>query len=263
MFEFEDTYDSVDSIPEEYRGLYGESDNGFTLNDGARGIVSAYRGTAEALATERSKLKNVNAESAGRRADLKRFDELATSLGLELGEDGAAAAISAHIDELSGQVKNGSEIKVNMEKIKADAERRIQEATAASDDKLARMQNSLSTYLVDREAQAAIVAERGASELLLPLVKQFCKVVEDEGSYAVRIVDDNGDVRSDGKGGFMGVAQFVSEMKTNKSYARAFESEAPAGTGSNPGNSRKPVNTNTASENKSAVDKIRAGLANR
>jgi hypothetical protein len=55
----------------------------------------------------------------------------------------------------------------------------------------------------------------------------------------VRIVDDAGEVRSNGAGGYMNIGEFVSELKTKPAYAIAFASETASGTGHKPGSSQQ------------------------
>jgi hypothetical protein len=249
---------SLDGVPETYRGLYTEdADGGFKIADNAKGLVEAYTGVNKALKEQTGKNKSLQDEAVQRRLTTKAFKELAESLGLE-GED-VAEVIKAHISELTEQVKGGKELKINLDKIKADHQKRLDEALGTERSNTDKMRQSLEKYLVGREAVAAIAAAKGSPELLLSIIKDKVKVVQDGEDFVARVVDDAGDIRSDGKGGFMTVADLVTEMKTLPAYARAFESETAGGTGKTAGSGQKKVSVDNRQE-LSAVDKIAAGL---
>ncbi|MNV90886.1 hypothetical protein D3C71_1853110 [compost metagenome] len=86
----------------------------------------------------------------------------------------------------------------------------------------------------------------------------------DGDEYVVRVLDAAGDYRGDGKGGFMGVADLVRELKGSKDYGVAFESEAPSGGGKgNPPPSRQVQQQQVRQQERESMtgtDKIAAGL---
>jgi hypothetical protein len=115
--------------------------------------------------------------------------------------------------------------------------------------------------LVDNEATAALVREKGSAELLLPIVRQAVKVAEQDGKFGVYVVDGTGDRRYSGVTGEpMSIAELVVEMKADKRFARAFDAEAPAGGGMAPGSGKTSPKINNTDRPKSSVDKIRSGL---
>lgn len=267
MFDFEQssTVADLNTVPEEYRGLYVEADgdNGnkvFTISDTVKGLVTAYVGTNKALTKARGDLKNANEESASRRVTKKSVVEFANSLGIEhVDEDTPLEALKAYVDDLVGQVKGGKELKINLDKIKGDHERALNEAVSAKEQELTLMRGTLERYLVDQSATAALASAKGSVDLLLPHVKAHTKVVRDGEDYVVRVVDAQGDFRTDGKGGMLTVAGLVAEMKTQEAFGRAFESEQKAGNGIPPGSTHQ--RQHRQDEPKSSVDKISAGLS--
>ncbi|MCV5209767.1 hypothetical protein OFC00_33315, partial [Escherichia coli] len=70
-----------------------------------------------------------------------------------------------------------------------------------------------------------------------PVIRRHIKVVEEEGRFVRRIVDDEGDVKVNGKGEPMTISELVTEMRNNDLYARAFDGEGRGGSGApaNPG----------------------------
>ena len=256
--------DSLSKVPEKYQGLYNESqgDDGstiYTLSDTAKPLAEAYMGQTAALNEARNHQKKLNDENAQRRTANKAFTQLASDLGLEESDD-IAGSLKGHVESLQSQIKGGEELKINLDKIKTDYDKRLQEALDSKDAENAKMKSSLEKHLVGEAATKAISDAKGSSTLLLPIVKDRVKVVQDGEDYVVRVVDNTGDFRSDGKGGWMTVSDLVSDLKSNSEFARAFESEAPSGNNSSPGSSNRPSKTNRG-ENKSSTQKIADGLS--
>ncbi len=251
------TVDSLDAVPENYRGLYAEKDGKFAITDVAKGIVEAYTGVNTALKTAEGVKKTANNEAAERRVALKAWDELTEGLGVE---DKSAAGLQAHIAELVAKAKNGEEVKINLDKINKDAERRIGEVTVAKDKEIAAKDSALVRFLVDQAATQALAEVNGSVALLLPHVKAQTKVIQDGDDYVVRVVDTAGDVRPNGKGGFMSVKDVVVEMKESVEFGRAFESDGRTGSGA-------PVQTQTRvvvqGKDKTPMQKITDGLNTR
>lgn len=254
------TVDSIDVVPEQFKGLYAEKDGKFTISDTAKGIVEAYNGQTNALTKARKDLTTANGEAASRRVTAKAVLEYVKGLGVEtVNEENPLETLQSHVNGLIESSKKGGDLKVNLDKIKGESERRIAEVQAAEAAKTEKMKASLHKYLVENAAISALAKAKGNSELLLDKVLKSARVVEDGDNYVVRIVDDAGEVRSNGAGGYMDFDGYVAELKTKPAYAIAFASEAKGGSDHKPGSSQQRVNVNTQVE-KNATDKIAAGL---
>lgn len=265
-FNFEENRTVADlaSVPEKFRGLYVESngDDGkvYTLSDSVAGLVESYVGTSKALESARADKKKAGDESAARRQALKKVSEFVAELGLDESDD-PVESLRTHFTTLSESVKNGKEIQINLDKIKKDYETRMLEQEKAFNDQLSEKDSALTRHLIQDVATRELAAAKGSVDLLLPHVKNHCKVVKSEtGEYEVRVVDGQGDFRSNGSGGWMGVKDLVGEMKNAEAFGRAFESETKGGTGSPPGGMQRPIITGNQEE-KSSVNKIAEGLS--
>lgn len=260
-FDFPETVADGSTIPEEYKGLYVEANGSFTLAENVRGLAKNYVSTETALERARADKTTASNESAQRRQALKAFEDAAAELGIEVGDD-LVGAFKAHFSALTDQVKGGKDIKIDLEKIKNDHQRVLTEAINNKDKEVGLMRGTLERYLVDMAAEDALKENKARSiTMLMPLIKNQVKVVQDGDSFVPRVVDAQGDFRSDGRGGFMNVRDLVKEMKGNSEFAPAFESESPAGTGTKPGTTtRQPPKQG---DERSSTDKIAAGLAAR
>jgi hypothetical protein len=260
-FEKNSTVDSLDVVPEKYRELFTEGDEGkFVVAGHAKGIVADYIGTAKALAGARQEKKKASDESASRRLNLKAVEDFATSLGLEVGEAGVTLALESFVKDLQDQVKGGKQIKIDLDKIKAEFDKRLSETVATKDKQIGERDSALAKHLISNVATGALAKHKGSVDLLLPHVQSQAEVVrDDEGTYSVRVKDADGSHRMNGSGGWMGVDELVAEMKTKEAFARAFESEVAGGTGSRPGSMRREA-PRQANRELSAIEKISAGL---
>lgn len=258
--------DNLDNVPEDARSAYAKGADGkYTLLPVVKSLVEAHAGVNTSLGTVRGDLTKAQKEANERRIALKAFEDMAAAFNVEIKDGDVAGAFKTMVDDLTGKAKNGAEVTVNMGKMKADYDRRVAEMKAESDGQVGKMKGTLEKYLIENAAVTALSAEKGNSTLLLPHIKSRVKVVADGDNFVVRVVDAAGDARSDGKGGWLGVADLVKEMRGDKTYAMAFESDTKGGGGANPAG--KTTSTSTVNPNAgqgtpkvSSISKIQAGL---
>lgn len=255
-----------ETVPSKYRGLYErvEGEGGeevYQISGAARNLVNDYVGTVKALDKTRADKKNASDESAGRRKTIQAFEEFAESLGLEVGDDGVVSALQNHVEDLVGKVKGGEEMRVNLDKIKQDYERKQAEALSAKDKEIQERDSALQRHLISDVATREIAGAKGKVAVLMPHVERQCKVVRDEnGSYSVRVVDSQGDFRSNGAGGWMNVGDLVTEIKNDPDFGANFESDIQrGGSGVKPGDT-KPKPVRDSGDDKTSVGKISSGL---
>jgi hypothetical protein len=258
----------VNSVPEQFRGFYVEGDDGkYIVNPDVMPLAEAYTGVSKKARKLEADRSAANKEAADRRGELGKFSALVDEMGLEIPEGvdpkDTAGVLKHAFDDLTNRVKNGKDIKVDMDKVRAESERRIKEVQDSSEAEKAAMLQSLHKYMVGRDAALALaqagVVEKGAN-LLMPQIMESAKVLKDDnGEFVVRIVDADGNSRSDGKGGFMSVGDLVAEFRSE--YPMAFKSDTPGGSGTPPGR-QSNAKPGAGGEDKSSVSKISAGLAN-
>lgn len=255
----EDTFNS--KVPEVYRGYYvpDEDNGGYVLDEKVKPLAEAYSGVNKRLHAVTKDKTNFSTEAATRRQSLKAIENTLQELGIEPGDD-LPGTLKSKVTELMDQAKNGKDISVNLDKIKQDHQRRLDETVGQKDKEIQAMQTSLERHLIGQVASSALAEARTVQngvDFLMPHIKSQTRVFKDEnGEYTVRVVDGQGDARSDGRGGWMSVRDLVAEMKTT--FPMAFESTAPSGTGAK-GNQteRRP---GVKSQDMSSVQKIAAGL---
>lgn len=249
-FDFSPT-ESLDKVPEQFRGLYSEAE------DGKYAVADSYKGVAEAVTGLNRSLKAARAEA---KAKGDRTVDLSPLADFGQTPEEIKAAITSRIEELQGELAKGGDAKLNLDKIKADMaaahSKDLEKATARE----SALQSQLYGLLVENAATAAVAELKGVPELLLPFIKNQVKVVEEEGAFTVFVVDGQGDRRYSGVTGQpMTIKELVAEMKSNEKFGRLFESEAPNGGGMPPRSGNVPPRT--PGKTLSANEKIAAGLA--
>lgn len=239
----------INKVPEQFRGLYEEGEEGYSLSKDEKvvGAVSAITGLNKALTAARAEAK----ANKGNKVDLSPLADFGDS------PEAIAAAVKSQIEEFQNELAKGSEAKLNLDTIKADLAKAHATDLQTRETEIENLKTTLYTYLVENRAQSDIVEAGGMPELLMPVLKQDLKPVIEDGKYTVRVVDSEGNIRYSGiTGEAMTTAERVAELKADEKFGRAFNSETKTGGGSAPSRSiiTKP------SENLSSVDKINAGL---
>lgn len=248
------TVDSIDKVPEQFRGLYAEGEGGYVLNDSFKGTAGAIDGLNKSLKAARR-----DADEAKRnRPDMTGFTAVGQLLGLEGDDATNAETLKQAVERVIGESKDG---KVNWEKMKSDLSKGFATQLQAKDGELQTMSKTLQKYLVTTAAVQAIAGNKGVPELLLPHIQAKTKVIKEGEDYVVRVVDEAGDPRGNISGGFMTVEDLVKEMKASPTYGRAFESETPGGSGVKPNVGK--TTPRPQGQNLSPTEKIAAGLAKR
>lgn len=222
------TVDTLEGIPEGLHEYFTKTDEGFSFDAVRSADVSG--------------LKSKNSELLGKLKDLKtkaaQYDGLNLDEIKSMKAQLAALRKQKHVD--SGDIEAlekeiRAEAQSTIEQMAKKHEEALSKATATSE----KMKAALEAHLIEARAVEAITAERGAPKLLLPIVRQHVRVVEEDGGFSARVVDADGNIRvADGKGTPLGLQEFVAELKVKDEYARAFDAETKPGAGTLPGANR-------------------------
>ncbi len=242
MFEFASKLDSLDAVPDGFRGLYAKGDDGSFI------IHSDFSAHVGGLTSALDKERKNNKVSGKSLADW-----------LKLGE--SPDVVATKLTELTDAATKGAEGRTNWDKMRADLEAGHKVALLAKDREVGTMRGTLERHLVDNVAITALTDVKGSPALLLPHVRSQVKVFADGDNYIVRVVDKDGDPRGDGKGGYMTIKDLVAEMRASADFGRAFEASGSTGGGKQPGSSKSQHVGGTGSASLSPVQKIALGLA--
>jgi len=251
------TVDTLDKVPEDFRGLYKQQEGG------GYKIAHDDPGVATALAVIprlNSALKAARAEAKANKGSVVDLSPLS-----EYGEDveTIATTVTGKLEELQKQLKGGEEAKAEVDKVKEALGKKHAGELKALEVRTKALQDQLYTIMVDNEALQEIGDQAVNPKLLLPFIRERVKPGEEEGKFVVRVVDDNGPRFSPTTGTHMTVKELVKEMRSSEEFGVLFKSDTPSGTGKTPGSSSKLVRAGQAATEKTSLDKIRSGFARR
>jgi hypothetical protein len=178
-------------------------------------------------------LNKANKEAKERRLALKELEENGLTI-----EEAVTLKKRLEDEERERAVKKG-----DVEKIKEQLTSSFEKEKKEWMTKVERMQKSLYENLVSAKANEAISEAGGVPKLLMPFIQKYANVQEEDGKYAVRILDDDGEVRFNAKGDYMTIHDYVEELKNDEVFGRAFEVNVRSGSGSKSGGAGKPPST--------------------
>jgi hypothetical protein len=219
------TLESLEGLPEEFHEDYEADENGKFQLKLLKGMVSSDKvedvsGLKSALQKERENNKTLT--SAKRKleeqmgdVDVEEYQRL-KELEAKAEEDKAAKA--GEWDKLRNQMTE-----------------KHKEELAKRGDRESFLVSALEKKTIDAEAISALNELKGNVTLLLPHVKGHVRMVEEDGAFVARVVDDAGNPRVNGEGKFLTVSELVSEMRDQETYATAFDSTVKPGGGTPPG----------------------------
>jgi hypothetical protein len=232
-------------IPKQYAGLYAKSEDGksFRMDEMLSKRLDT-SGLTSALDKER-KANREKDKALGAYSKLGKTPE-------EIAEKIAA------LEKSGGE---GADVAKRIEKLKAEMVQAHQAELEKERGVSTKMRASLDKHLIDAEATAALAEAKGTPVLLLPHVRSQVKVFEEDGQFVARVVDKEGDPRTNGKtGGYMTIKELVAEMKKSPDYAPAFAAAGTSGGGKQPGSSS---NSGGMPGSMTPTQKIARGLENR
>lgn len=191
-----------EKLEEGIRGLYAEKDGSYELQ------VEGFEDPAE--------LKSALVKERQRASEFEKIVKQWNGTGKKPEE--VVELLKKAAEEEEQRKKDKGEYESIIAQLK---ESKVKEL-AAKDEALKTMRAALDSYLIDAEATRVLSEEGGNATLLLPHVKKSTQVVEDNGTYAVRIIGADGNPRVNAKGEYLGIADLVEEMKGNESFQCAF-----------------------------------------
>ena len=227
-FDFEKnmTVDTLDSVPDQFKPLYIETEGKYHIDRTDQRIKSA----VEAILGFNKALKASRNE-----ADTLRKKSVDLSLLSEYGDtpEVIKSSIESKIAEIS------KDPKVDIEKIKAEISKGFIADKETLTKKNEGLQNQLYNVLVENTAITAINELKGIPELIMPFVKSQVTAKTEDGKFKVIVVDaDNNTRYSTVTGEPMTVKEFITEMKSSEKFGRLFESETRSGAGMKPPNNK-------------------------
>lgn len=249
MFDFPTTVDDISAVPAEFQGLYAQTEDGegFAINE----ILAKKISDTGNLTTTLGKLRKEVADSkkalSGYTAIAKTPAELSAMID---GYRSIAETPEALTELLAEQAKllESKDPSKAVEQVKTAQAAELKKLTdkftgdlAEKEKIVSRLRKTLDSEMIESALIAEISKQKGSIDLLLPVAMRFVRVAEDEsGNFVRQVVDKDGDQRINAKGEPMSIGEFISEMRSNDAFARAFDGEGRQGSGSETGGRSTP-----------------------
>ena len=101
----------------------------------------------------------------------------------------------------------------------------------AKENKLSEMNKRLNEYMVNNEISEAVSNAKGKLKILKPHIEPFVRVVEDDGEFVPRVMNEKNEIRLNEDGEPMTVSQFVLELRESPDFESTgiFEREIKKG----------------------------------
>lgn len=214
---------TLDGLSEDEKRHYVQKDGKFFLDVGATDgfsleNVTGLKKTVETLRASERKLKT----------DFERLTESFKDIDPE-----SAREALGKVDEMKNWDKD-KKVKETIDANKKELIKQHEQKVVEFQTKISAVTGQLQEAIVTTRIIEALQQEKGNVELLLPHVKRFVHMKEgSDGKFYPEVVGDTGDPRvGDAAGNPMTVLQRVQEMKSQKTFAPAFEGVQSTGGGS-------------------------------
>jgi hypothetical protein len=206
------TLDSLDGLDAALQPLYTKTEEG------------KYRLDAEGLDSIQAALKTANKEAADRRKALEGFKDVDPAEYQRLKSEAEERAVA------------DASRKGEWDKLREQMAAKQTEKDTAHANREKSLLTALESHLIDAQATAAIASAKGIPQLLLPHVKSRVKVIEDNGTFKVQVLGQDGNpMIADAAGTPAGIAHLIESFKADPVFGRAFEGTGASGGGAQQG----------------------------
>lgn len=261
------TVDTLDVVPEAFRPVYQEdkANSNFIVNPDLKALADSFTNTAKKLKATNTTRTEDNKKDKERRLALEGVQAAIVELGIEIPDNvSLPEVIKSTFTTLSDSVKGGKEARVNVEAAKAEFQKQVKAITDTHTKEVSGLTATLEKHMIESAAAQELakmgVVENGM-ELLMPMIRKTTKLQKQEtGDYKVIVVDENNNIRVDQHAADMNIPSLITDLKAK--FPMAFKSENKGGGGTNNAATKKPVQNagKAATDGRSSVDKIAAGL---
>lgn len=265
-FELDGTVENLDTVPSAFQHMFEKTDNGFRVAEAHHGAAKVFNGLNSNLTNARKTTSSKNEEAAARRKEAQRLQDGFRELGItSFDNDDEFETALKEFQANAKKGKNSADVETQLANLRAQMTDAHQKALGSKDKEVETLESELRHLLVDSQFTSALAAQEATAlgiKSLPKLVSDNIKVVRsDDGRRQVNIVDDRGNTLYTPAGDPLGIADYVKSLKENEEYGPFFKSKVPGGGGTGPIKKPQLPSHQRDQSERSAVDKISAGLA--
>lgn len=249
-----ETVSDLALVPDDFKPLYTKSASGdFVIAETHKAVAKAIDG----INGVNAKLRQ-DVQTLGKKADLSALKDY--------GDDPETISktVGERLAELQANLEKGKSGALDVEKVRNELKSQHTRELEAIKADLGKVTTAYHNRIISDETRAACQAEKGDSDLILPLIRERVKIVDVKGQARPVIVDEVGELRvSPTTGEPLSVAEYIKALKADKKFGKLFESEAPNGGGANPNRIQSNQIRGQDTSKMTPMQKISAGLAAR
>lgn len=184
-------------------------------------------------------LTKANKEAEKRRKEAKELRERLEAYE-QYGDPDELGTIVKQFQEGTHERDDNLVHKTELDKLRKSMQAKQQELETERDTLVEQTRGKYERTIIQSEAKSAIAKYEGVPEFLLGPVSQQMQLVESDGKYEFRVVDDEGEPRFNNKGEYMSPVDLVQELREDPVFGRAFPAPNKSGTGiKNQGSNRE------------------------
>jgi len=221
--------DNLDGLDDAHKALYVERDGKFNLDlDGLPATSAADAARMRQLVADAAKERR---KAADLEAKMRKWEDLGKT----------DEEISALIAAEAARAQNDAEAKGQWETVKKqmlDAHaveiKKLRDRIMAQETEIARERTLRENLVVDHAITGAIVEAQGDPLFLSPVVRGMIKTELVDGQIQIKVVDDKGTPRVNGKSEPITVNDLVAELRGNDRFAGVFKGAGQSGGGARP-----------------------------
>lgn len=177
-------------------------------------------------------VKNLKSALGKERGEADRWRKAAEKYG-DLDPDRAREAL-AKLEEFEQIDPSKEADRIAAAKVEAMSKQLVakhQSELESRDKRAEHLKTTVEKLLIDQAATMALAEAKGSVKLLLPHVRTRTRVVEQDGSFRVEVLQDDGNPMYNAKGDPASISDLIADMRGSDEFQRAFEASGHSGAG--------------------------------
>jgi hypothetical protein len=234
--ELEQSIESLDGVAEPLRVLYSPNEDG-----------KGYKLAVDPSQLEEALVPGLKSALQKEREQRKKMERSANDLKSQF--EGVDLEEYQELRKLKDETERKKlETAGEWDKLKEQINTQHKKELDKREQREGQLLGQIQKLIVDNVATSAIAGAKGEPELLLPHIRSRTAVVEENGEFEVRVLNNKGEPRVNADGEYMTITDLITEMRNDNIFSRAFDGSGASGGGTPPSKSGGAGSTKKRSE---------------
>ena len=267
IFDLNTPLENLDAVPQDLRGMFSETDAGFAVADGWKGVAARINGLSSTTESLRAAKSQAGQDAGKWRSKYKAVESIFDGAEIDFDD---TQAVSTYISELKTKAaqggKAGKDAAAEIQRVRDEMSTAQAHALGAKDQVIANKDATIDQLVTGSAISDALASHKvTAGEALKPYLRQHIKTQTNEETglpFAAVMMEDGKSVRYGGEGKPMTVNAYVASLKEQPQFQPFFGKEQTPGGGVDPNRQRTPAQRERSydQDNRSGSMKIADGL---